>query len=217
MFIGHFAVGLGAKKIRPEIKLGTLFLASQFIDLLWPVFLLLGLENVRVEIGNTVVTPLNFYHYPLTHSLVGVLFWALLLGACFYAIRKSVKGAIILGVLVLSHWLLDLIAHRPDLPLLPGSGLFVGLGLWDNFYASLILELALFALGLMLYLRATKSIDKIGNIALYSLAACLLIISLSDYYGPPPPDNPALIGMVGLAQLLFIPWGYWIDRHRRAS
>ena len=133
MFIGHYAVALGAKKISPTVSLGTLFPASQFIDLLWPIFLLLGLEHVRIDPGNTVFTPLDFYDYPISHSLLAVLGWSLGFGLLYYAVQRSGRNALILGALVLSHWVLDFISHRPDLPLIPGMETRVGLGLWNSF------------------------------------------------------------------------------------
>ncbi len=121
MFIGHFALGFAAKKAAPAVSLGTLFLAAQFIDLLWPTLLLLGIERVEIDPGNTVVTPLNFVHYPVSHSLVAVALWACVLAALYMLIRRSVRGALVIGLLVVSHWILDLVTHRPDLPILPGG------------------------------------------------------------------------------------------------
>lgn len=217
MFIGHFGVGLAAKKVNPRIKLGTLFLAAQLVDLIWPLFLMLGIEHVRLDPGNTAVTPFEFYHYPFTHSLLGVIFWAVLIGLVFYFIRKSVKGSLLLGILVISHWVLDFITHRPDLSLAPGSGTYLGLGLWNSFYGSLIVELAIFAGGMILYLITSRAKDKIGRYAFWSLAVFLVVITFNNYYGPPPPDNRYLIGAVGLLMWLFVPWGYWIDRHRETK
>jgi len=214
MFVGHFAIGLAAKKANPRIKLGTLFLASQLIDLIWPFFLILGLEHVRVDPGNTSVTPLDFYHYPYTHSLLGVIVWAMITALIFYFIRKSLKGSILVGILVISHWLLDLISHRPDLPLAPNSEVLFGAGLWNSFYGSLVFELAIFVIGIILYLKTTRAKDKIGIYAFWGLVVFLSTITFNNYYGPPPPDNEMLIGIVGLSQWLFVPWGYWIDRHR---
>lgn len=215
MFIGHFGAGLAGKRVVPRIKLGTLFIASQFIDLLWPLFVMLGIERVRVDPGNTAVTPLDFYYYPFTHSLLGVIFWALLVGLLFFLIRKSVRGSVFLGILVISHWLLDLIVHAPDLPLAPGTHTLVGLGLWNSFYGSLILELAFFAIGFWLYVRTTVASDRVGTFALWGLALFLVVITLANYYGPPPPDNRIAIGIVGEAQWLIVVWAYWIDRHRK--
>lgn len=129
MFIGHFGAGLAAKKIDHRPSLGTLFIAAQWIDLIWPIFLLLGLEKVQIEPGNTAFTPLNFIYYPFTHSLLGVIIWSFLIGGLYYFFKKNLKGSLLLGGLVLSHWVLDLITHRPDLPILPGFTLKVGLGL----------------------------------------------------------------------------------------
>jgi membrane-bound metal-dependent hydrolase YbcI (DUF457 family) len=217
MFIGHFAIGLAAKNINPRIKLGTLFLASQLIDLIWPIFILLGIERVRVDPGNTAVTPLDFYHYPFTHSLLGVIIWAIILGLIFYFIRKSMKGSVLLGVLVISHWILDLISHQPDLALAPGSDMYFGLGLWNSFYGSLIIEISIFIIGILFYLKSTKAKDRIGIYAFWGLMVFLIAITFGNYYGPPPPDDLITIGFVGLAQWLFIPWAYWIDRHRDSA
>jgi hypothetical protein len=216
MFLGHMAVGLGAKKYAPRVSLGTLLLATQFIDLLWPIFLLLGIEHVRVEPGNTVVTPLKFLDYPYTHSLAGVLVWAVLFALIYFWFRQSRKGAMVLGGVVLSHWVLDLITHRPDLPLAPGVNAYFGWGLWNSFYGSLIVELAMFGLGIYYFLKTSRAKDKIGAIAFWALAAVLVGITIANYFGPPPPDDPKIIGEVGLAAWVFVIWGYWIDRHRVA-
>ena len=132
MFLGHFAVGLAAKKAAPQLSLGTLWLAAQWIDLIWPIFLLLGVEKVIIAPGHTAVTPFHFIHYPFTHSLTWVFIWAVLLGLICFGFRQSVWLAFILAGLVLSHWFLDLIVHRPDLPLSYGSDTFLGLSLWNS-------------------------------------------------------------------------------------
>ena len=215
MFIGHYAVALGAKKVSPKVSLGTLLLASQFIDLLWPIFLLLGLEHVRIDPGNTVFTPLDFYDYPISHSLLAVLGWSLGFGLVYYAVRRSGRNALILGALVLSHWVLDFISHRPDLPLMPGMETRVGLGLWNSFTASVAVETALFVVGAFLYLRATKARDRVGKYALWSFLLLLVVLYVANMFGPPPPGVQAL-AVVALGQWLFVLWGYWIDRHRTA-
>ena len=212
MFLGHFGVGLAAKPLAPKASLGTLFLAAQLIDLLWPTLLMLGLERVRIAPGNTLVTPLDFEHYPISHSLAAVLVWALAFGVLYQLMRRYPRGAIVAGALVVSHWLLDLLMHRPDLPLYPGSARF-GLGLWNSMAATLVLELALFSAGLWLYLRATRALDRTGNWALWALVAFLLLIFAGNLFGP-PPERVMDIAIVGHAQWLLIFWGYWIDRHR---
>ncbi len=215
MFVGHFGAGLAAKALAPRVSLGSLFLAAQFIDLVWPTLLLLGLERVRIAPGITAVTPLDFEHYPFTHSLAAVLLWGFLFGLAYLGLKRSPRGAIVLGALVVSHWLLDLLVHRPDLPLYPGSAK-VGLGLWDSVAGTLIVELALFGLGAALYLKATRSKDRTGVWALWSLLGFLLLVHLGNLLGPPPP-SVAAIAWVGQAQWLLVLWGYWIDRHRERS
>src|SRR2546430_7498580 len=170
MFIGHFGVALAAKKAAPRTSLGTLILAAQFIDLLWPIFLLLGLEHVRTAPGITKVSPFDFYDYPISHSLLMVVVWSVVLGGLYYAFRRYTRGAWWIALAVLSHWLLDFIVHRPDLPLWPG-GPRVGLGLWNLPPVAVVLELALFAAGVGLYLRATRPRGPAGP-------------------GPPPRPDP---------------------------
>ena len=215
MFVGHFGVGLAAKALAPRVSLGSLFLAAQLIDLLWPTLLLLGIERVRIAPGITAVTPLDFEHYPFTHSLAAVLLWGFLFGLAYLGLKRYPRGAIVLGALVVSHWLLDLVVHRPDLPLYPGSAK-VGLGLWDSVAGTLVVELAVFGLGAALYLRATRSRDRTGAWALWSFLGFLLLIHLGNLLGPPPP-SVAAIAWVGQAQWVLVLWGYWIDRHREPS
>jgi len=214
MFIGHFAVGFAAKRVTPQVSLGTLFLAAQFIDLLWPTFLLLGVERVAIDPGNTAFTPFDFVHYPWTHSLLAVLNWGLLFGVTYFLIKHDRRAAVVLGLLVVSHWLLDFLTHRPDLPLWPGSGR-VGLGLWNSIAGTLVLEIGLFMLAVLIYLRTTRARDATGRWALWGLIVFLGLVYAANQLGPPPPDV-AIIGWVGQAQWLMVAWGWWIDRHREA-
>ena len=213
MFLGHFGVGFGAKAVAPKTSLGTLFLAAQFVDLLWPTMLLIGLERVTIAPGITKVTPLDFTHYPITHSLLLSLVWAVLFGGTYFLLRRYPKGAWICAAAVISHWLLDVLTHRPDLPLAPGGTTRVGLGLWNSLPATLIVELTIFAAGVWLYVRTTRALDRTGSIALWSLVGFLLIVYFSNLFGPPPPDVTAL-AWVGQAQWLLVIWAFWIDRHR---
>jgi len=214
MFIGHFGLGFAAKKIAPKPSLGTLLLASQFIDLLWPFFLILGWETVRIDIGNTAVTPLDFENYPISHSLLAVIVWAAVFSGVYYVIRKDIKSILWLGLLVISHWVLDLITHRPDLPIMPAAdSIKLGFGMWYSIAATVIFEGLIFSAGVYLYLKATKARDKTGLYAFWGLVAFLVIIYINNLFGPPPPSVEP-IGYVGLAQWILIVWGYWIDRHR---
>jgi hypothetical protein len=213
MFIGHFGVGFGAKAAAPKVSLGTLFLAAQFIDLLWPTFLLLGVERVAIEPGATVVTPLDFVSYPFSHSLLAVFGWALFVAVVYQVVRRDPRGAVVLGLAVVSHWLLDAIVHRPDLPLVPGGTYLIGLGLWSSLSATLLVEVPIFAVGVWLYLRTTKPVDALGTWALWGLVAFLIVMYGANLFGAPPP-NVAALAWVAQAQWLLVAWGYWVDRHR---
>jgi LexA-binding, inner membrane-associated putative hydrolase len=213
MFIGHFGVGLGAKKIDSKPSLGTLFLAAQFLDLLWPVFLLLGIERVKIEPGLTPVNPLDFTYYPFSHSLLFALLWSLLFGIIYFLFKKDIKTSILLGVLVLSHWILDLIVHIPDLPLSPWSNIKVGFGLWNSAALTIIVEGLIFIVGAYYYFKVTKAKNKKGQISLWSLLIFLVMIYIVNLFGSAPPSVNA-IAIAGLFQWLIIIWGYWIDRNR---
>lgn len=214
MFIGHFALGFAAKTAAPRVSLGTLFLAAQFIDLLWPTFLLAGLERVRIEPGATAVTPLVFEHYPYSHSLLAVLGWALLLAGLHFLLVRERRGAVVLALLVLSHWLLDLLVHRPDLPIWPWGGALAGLRLWSSLPLTLALEVPLFALGVWLYARSTRPLDPAGRWGLVGLVLFLFVVYAGNVLGDPPPSVTA-IAWIGQLQWLLVLWAYWVDRHRR--
>ena len=215
MFIAHFGVGFGAKSIAPKVSLGTLFLAAQFIDLLWPTLLLFGLEQVRIAPGATVVTPLVFENYPISHSLLAVVGWAVLLGGIHFWLKRDVRNAFILGALVLSHWLLDLIVHQPDLPLYPGSTALAGLNAWSSLPLTILLEGSIFAAGVWFYTRTTNAADATGRWGLYGLVGFLFVIYAANLFGATPPNEGA-IAWAGHAQWLLVLWGYWIDGHRHA-
>ena len=213
MFLGHYAVGLAAKKAVPKVSLGTLFLAGQLVDLLWPVFLLLGLEHVKIDPGNTVVTPLDFYDYPITHSLVGAILWSCVLGSAYFFLRKEKRTAALIGLVVFSHWILDLVTHRPDLSLGFGGSTFFGLGLWNSLIGTIIVEVGIFAGGVFLYARTTTAKDRIGSIGFWALVGILALIYVGNIAGPPPPST-SIIAVAANASWLFVLWAYWIDKHR---
>lgn len=213
MFIGHVAVAFAAKHAVPSVSLGTLFLACQLVDGIWPAFLLAGIERVEIRPGDTAFTPLAFVHYPWTHSLLMCAVWAGALGLAYRLIRPDTKAAVVVGAVVLSHWLLDALSHRPDLPLVPGGAARIGLGLWNSIPGTLIVEGGMFAAALALYLHATRARDRVGSVALWALMVFLVAAYLGAAFGPPPPTVEAL-AWTGLAGWLFVPWGYWIDRHR---
>lgn len=214
MFIGHFGVAFAGKAVAPRASLGALFLAAQFIDLLWPVLLLLGVERVRIVPGATAVMPLEFVHYPFSHSLAAALLWSVLIGMVYQRLTRYWRGAVVLGLAVISHWFLDALVHLPDLPLYPGSEALVGMGLWSSLGGTLGTEPAIFGTGLWLYLRSTHSRDEIGAVGLAVFTLFLLTIYAANLYGPPPPSVQAL-AWEGQAQWLLVLGGGWIDRHRR--
>lgn len=216
MFIGHFGVAFGAKKAAPKVSLGTLLLAAQFIDLLWPVLLLLGIERVRIEPGATVVTPLAFESYPVSHSLLAVIGWGILFFAVYSLLKHDRRAAFVLFLCVLSHWFLDAIVHRPDLQLYPGGELRVGLNVWSSLPATLVLEGLLFSAGILLYTKATKPADAIGKWALWTFILFIVVMYVGNLLGPPPPSVKA-IAILGNGQWLLVAWAYWIDRHRSSS
>ncbi len=216
MFIGHFGVGFGAKSLAPRVSLGTLFLAAQFLDLLWPTLLLLGVERVAIAPGATAVTPLLFEHYPISHSLLTVLGWASLVGGAHFLLRRDRRGALVVAALVVSHWLLDAIVHRPDLPVLPDERWLIGFGAWSSLPLTLALELPLFVVGVWLYVRRTSPIDGAGRWGLWGLIAFLLAVYAANLAGSPPP-SVAAIAWVGQLQWLLVVSAYWVDRHRRGG
>jgi membrane-bound metal-dependent hydrolase YbcI (DUF457 family) len=190
-----------------------LVLAAQFVDLLWPLFLLAGWEHVRIDPGNTIVTPLDFYDYPISHSLLGTVLWGLLFGLLYFAFKKDKRGAIVLGLLVVSHWVLDFLTHRPDLLLWFGGKTPVGLGLWNSLPGTLVVEVGLFLAGLAIYLRTTKSKDRIGTIGFWSWVGVILVMYFSNLFGPPPPAAH-VIAIAANGAWIFVFGAYWVDKHR---
>jgi membrane-bound metal-dependent hydrolase YbcI (DUF457 family) len=214
MFLGHFGLGFGAKRIAPAVSLGALFAAAQFADLLWPTLVLLGVERVDIQPGATVVTPLDFVSYPYSHSLVTLVVWGLLFGAGYRIVRHSrAAAAITIAVLVVSHWVLDVITHRPDMPLAPGAARRLGLGLWFSMPGTLVAELVLFATGVALYAGSTRARDRAGSIGLWSLVAFFIAVYFASVFSPPPPSASA-VAWSAQAMWLLVLWGYWVDNHR---
>jgi hypothetical protein len=213
MFLGHYAVALGAKKVAPKTSLGTLIAAAAFLDLVWPALVLLGVERFVIAPGITAFTPLDFEHYPISHSLLMSVVWGAAFGAAYFLLRRDGRGEAVLGALVVSHWLLDAVVHRPDLPLTLGGDARIGLGLWNSIAGTLAVELAMFAGGIWLYVRATRARDRIGGLGFAVFLLFLLAIYAGAAFGPPPPDA-ASVAAADLGQLLVIALAAWIDRHR---
>ena len=213
MFIGHFAIGLLSKKDSTLPSLAMMFIAVQLLDLIWPVLVLLGIESLSIDPGNTELTNLSFDFYPYSHSLLMSLVWSAALAVVYLLFTKNKRGSLILGGLVMSHWILDFITHRPDLPLSPFSETKVGLGLWNNPTLEIILELGLFGLGIFLYLKSSTFKRKV---AFWSLVIFLLVIHLMNLFGPPPPDTMAVAWSANLVWIIVL-WAWWIEKKRPAS
>ncbi len=212
MFIGHFAVGFAAKRAAPSLSLGTWFLAAQLADLIWPIFVLIGLERVEIDPGNTVVTPLNFVSYPYSHSLVAMTGWGLAaaLGAALWR-RASLSAATAVCAVVVSHWVLDAISHRPDMPLTIFGASRVGLGLWNSLPATVLVEAAMLIVGLAAYLRRPGRPTGRRSIGLWALVGFLVLINIANLAGPPPPSATA-VAVAACAMWLIVLWAYRVDR-----
>ena len=214
MFIGHFAVGFASKKFAPRCNLAVLMAAPLWLDILWPIFLLLGWEHVRIDPGNTRFTPLDLYDFPWSHSLLISLVWATLFAGVYYAVAGYRTGAIVVWTGVVSHWVLDWITHRPDMPLYPGGRRY-GLGLWNSIPGTLMVEIAMFVVGIWLYVQVTRARDWIGRYAFWAYVLLLLAAYVSDRFSAPPADvmrdiaKPAAV----ITPILLL-WTWWFDRHR---
>jgi membrane-bound metal-dependent hydrolase YbcI (DUF457 family) len=214
MFIGHFALGFAAKRAAPRASLGLLFAAAQLADLLWPVLVGAGIEQVRIDPGNTAFTPLDFVSYPYSHSLVLLLVWGAALAWLARVFGSDGRTSAVLCGLVVSHWMLDVLMHRPDIPLYPGGAKY-GLGLWNSIPATLTIEFALFAVGLWVYAQTTRARDGTGRWAFIALAV-LLVLTYVASFATLPPSVPAIwMGAVGGAAAI-LALSVWVDRHRAA-
>jgi len=216
VFIGHNAVAFAAKRVAPRTSLGVLMAAAMFVDLLWPILLLLGIEHVRIQRGATRFSPLDFYDYPWTHSLVMGIAWGILFAIVYWAVTRYGRGALVVGLCVVSHWLLDVIVHRPDLPLFPGGGPKVGLGLWNSPIATIGIESAIFAISILIYRDTVKPRDRIGSVAFWAFVLFLAAVYIASASGAPLPSVRAL-AYVGLAGWILPFWAGWFDRHREAN
>jgi hypothetical protein len=216
MFIGHQGIAFAAKAVAPRANLGLLFLATIWLDLVWPVLLLFDVEQVRIVPGITKVSPFDFVYYPYSHSLLFAMLWGLLFGRVIWAFTHDGRASIIAGLVVFSHWPLDLIVHREDLPLMPGSDEKFGLGLWDSWGGTLAAEFFTFGAGLLIYLAVTRAKDRIGSYGLYGFVAFLVAMYLLSLNAIPTAD-PRLLAVGALSMLLLALAAWWLDRHRAST
>ena len=218
MFIGHFAVGFASKRLAPRASLAPLLAAPLLADLLWPIFLLLGVEQVRINApgGNPFLT-LTFTSYPWSHSLAMSVVWAGLFGGGYYALTRYGRGAWVMALAALSHWVLDYVTHVPDLPLAPGGGPLVGLGLWRSVATTVTVESLMLLVGVWLYTRATSARDRIGRYGWWGLVAFTAAGYVANLRGVPPPTVTALAWTAVVASAVVVVWAWWVDRHRAVS
>jgi hypothetical protein len=215
VFIGHFALGFAAKRATPRVSLAVLFSAAQLADLMWPFLVGAGIEHVRIAPGDTAFTPLEFISYPYSHSLLMLIVWGFVFGYTFMRVRRTdVKVMLVLAALVVSHWVLDFVSHRPDMPLYPG-GPKVGLGLWNSVPATIAVEVAMYAASLLVYMRVTRARDDIGRWAFAGLAVLLAASYAASILGGPPPSVNAIWigGIIGAVVIIALSW--WADAHRQ--
>jgi hypothetical protein len=213
MFIGHLALAFAARPRVKEPGLGFLLLAVSWADLVWPILLLVGVERVRIAPGITARTPLDFVSYPWSHSLVMHVFWGVLLAWLLGRGRWTARARALFAGLVVSHWVLDWISHRPDMPLWPG-GPKLGLGLWNSVAATTAVESSIFAAGLALYLRATAARGRKGRLSLWSFVILLAVLYGIDTLGRVPPPSERALAWFALASWLLPLWGVWVERTR---
>ena len=213
MFIGHYALGLAAKRAAPRTSLGTLFVAPTFADMLWPIFLLLGWEHAHVVPGPNPFLTLWLDDYPYSHSLLALIVWGALFGYLYKRKTGDKRAATVIGLLVVSHWVLDFVTHRPDEPLYPG-GQGLGLGLWNYPAATVVVETAMLLAAIAIYLRSTRARDGIGRWAFWGLIILLAASYYSTLFTPSPTDMRAIaIGGI-IFEWLFVLLAWWVDRHR---
>lgn len=213
MFAGHLGVALVAKRVEPQAPLWMLVAAALGLDLLWPILLLAGLESVSIEPGNTAFTPLSFDSYPWSHSLVMTVVWATLIGLMVRSFGGNRRVATIVRMVIISHWFLDFLSHRPDMPLWPDGPLY-GLGLWNSVPATLLIEGTFFLVAVYLYAKAFPARDRLGSIGFAALISLVLLIWISGPFAPPPP-NPSAVAFVTLALWIFPLWAWRIEAHRQ--
>jgi hypothetical protein len=218
MFVGHYGVGLAAKRFAPRMSVGTLVLAALFADLLGWALVVAGIEHFAIKPGITITNPLDLYDYPISHSLATDAVWGALLAAGYYLVRKYWRGSLLIFVAVLSHWFLDFVAHRADMPLAPGIHKYYGLGLYNSRIGMISVEGLIWLSGIVIYLRATRSKKRLGIYVFWIGAAALTWIWLVSLRGLPPPGT---IVQAGISSLVFmfvtVAWAYWVDHLRRST
>jgi hypothetical protein len=214
MFIGHIAVGFAGKAVSPDTRLGTSIAAATLVDLVMAVLLIAGIERIRIVPGITAAVPLALDHYPWSHSLASALVLSALASGLYYLATRNRRGSLWIAAAVASHWILDLATHIPDLPLWPGGPL-VGLGLWNSIPGTIAVEGTLYALGILLYVRATEPRNRWGHVSLWFTASFLAFLYASSFLVSAPPSMELFQWGSLFQGVLVVLLGYWIDRTRK--
>ncbi|HEX4934564.1 MAG TPA: hypothetical protein VFV33_15350 [Gemmatimonadaceae bacterium] len=214
MFVGHYGFALAARGRAPTVPFWVLFLAVQWLDVVWTVLVLLGVEQVRIAPGITAANPLDLYYYPYSHSLAAAAVWGLAGALAYRRLTSggSVAASAVVGLAIFSHWPLDLLMHRPDLPLI-GDRFKVGLGLWNHVGVSLGVECLALLLGLAVAWRGEVRAQRPRPTGVLVIALVLMAIQFSNAFGPPPP-SATVVAVMGLAAYLAFAAasGWWGDR-----
>ena len=214
MFVGHFAVAFAAKPMAPRVSLATLMLAAVLADALWIVFFTAGLERVVIEPGIMAANSLNLVSIPFSHGLLTDTVWALVFAGIYFAARRDSRGAWVIFAAVLSHWVLDVISHRPDMPLAPGIDTRFGLGLWNSRAATFIVEGALWLSAIVVYVRATRPRDRAGAYGFWPAIVILTALWLVSLRGDPPPSLIVLAFFNVIFMAVVLAWSAWMEQAR---
>jgi hypothetical protein len=213
MFVGHFAVGFLGKRAAPRVPLAFLIFCTAFLDVLWPIFVLAGIEHARIAPGITAASPLDFVYYPWSHSVLAAVVWSALAALPWLLARRTREGLVV-AACIFSHIVLDIVTHRADIPLAPGSDMKLGLGLWQSRAASVAVEGTLWVVALALYTRWYRPTSGWGRWGLWALVVVLTGAWLSGFYGPPPPSIAMVAGSALPFIALLMVWFWSIDRRR---
>jgi membrane-bound metal-dependent hydrolase YbcI (DUF457 family) len=214
MFIGHYAVGFASKRFAPRASLAWFVAGATLLDLLFPLFVILGWESARFVPADTPFLRISLDHYPWTHSLLMAVVWSVLFALLCWAVTRARAAALVAGAAVFSHWVLDLVTHSPDMPLLPGGSERVGLGLWHSTAGTVAVEGLMFVAGVWIYAKVTRARDGVGRWAWWGLVAFLALSYAGNLVASAPPA-PKAYAWAGLgAGLLLVAWAWWVDRHR---
>jgi len=217
MHVGHFAAGFIGKRIEPQLSVGTLVLASVLADLLSGLFVFVGLEKVNLTTGRGAANYFEPINIALSHSLLALVLWGALFGGAYFAWRRNLRGAILIFALVVAHWFLDVIAHKPVMPLAPGTTWKFGLGLWTNIPATLVVEGGLWVLAVVFYLRGTRAKNRLAFFVFWPVVLLLTLLWYNNIAGAPPPEGRINFAVSFVYFSLVVAWAYWINRLRPTS